>query len=607
MALRTSIYARYSSDLQSEASIEDQIRLCSERAAAENWQVVNCYADAGISGASLMRSGIQSLLQAALNGEFDILLTEALDRLSRDQEDIAGIYKRMEFAGAKIITLSEGLISSLHIGLKGTMNAMFLKDLADKTRRGLRGRVENGKSGGGLSYGYKVVKHLNAQGEAIKGEREIDYGQAAVIERIFKTYANDNMSPKAIADMLNKEGIPCPSGAAWGQSTINGNRQRGTGILNNQLYIGELIWNRQRYIKDPSSGRRVPRFNPESQWIRQSVPNLRIISDELWQAAKVRQAQLDKHKGNLVACKRPQYLLSGLLVCGACGGGYSKINSERYGCSTARNKGTSVCANKKTIQRSILEGKVLHALENHLMQNELIDVFCAQYAKHMNALRAAQNAQATKQRAEQQKLIKEKENIIQAIKDGIPAAVVKDELSRIAARQEELDLLIEAHEDEPRSLIHPAMAGRYQEQIKALCEALEKHSDAQAQEHVRGLIEKIVLTPQGEHEDLKIDLYGDLAGILSLSTGATTMKDMAHNAKRLKTLIANDNQYFEPSSKLVAGAGYQRYLPLVTALGIETKQPTSSALLSYPEGVRANAGCEVYPYKSLFIKEGAGK
>ena len=137
MTKRVSIYARYSSDLQSDASIEDQIRLCTEKANASSWEIRNSYTDAAISGASLLRPGIQSLMIAAMNGEFDILLCEALDRLSRDQEDIAGLYKRMEFAGVKIFTLSEGEISSLHIGLKGTMNAMFLKDLADKTRRGL--------------------------------------------------------------------------------------------------------------------------------------------------------------------------------------------------------------------------------------------------------------------------------------------------------------------------------------------------------------------------------------------------------------------------------------------------------------------------------------
>ncbi len=286
--LRACIYARYSSDLQSDASIEDQIRLASEKAKAEGWKLGNCYSDAGISGASLMRPGIQSLLTAAMNGEFDILICEALDRLSRDQEDIAGIYKRMEFAGVKIITLSEGEISTIHIGIKGTMNAMFLKDLADKTRRGLRGRVEKGKSGGGIAYGYKVVKQFNSEGEAIRGDREIDESQAKIVQRIFEEYALKNKSPKAIADALNKDGIPAPSGKAWGQSTINGNRRRGTGILNNHLYIGELIWNRQRFIKDPATGKRVTRLNDEAEWIRQDIPELRIIDQKLWEAAKSR-------------------------------------------------------------------------------------------------------------------------------------------------------------------------------------------------------------------------------------------------------------------------------------------------------------------------------
>ena len=231
MIQRVAIYARYSSDLQSASSIEDQIRLCSEKADSQGWQIENCYTDAGVSGASLLRPGIQGLMQAAMNGEFDILLAEAMDRLSRDQEDIAGLFKRMEFAGIKIFTLSEGELSSLHIGLKGTMNAMFLKDLADKTRRGLRGRIEKGKSGGGLAYGYQVKKLFDVHGEAIKGDREIDESQAEIIRRIFHEYAHHNKFPKAIVAILNKEGIPCPSGKSWGQSTINGNRKRGTGIL----------------------------------------------------------------------------------------------------------------------------------------------------------------------------------------------------------------------------------------------------------------------------------------------------------------------------------------------------------------------------------------
>ena len=100
-------------------------------------------------------------MRDALNRRFDVVLAESLDRFSRDQEDTAGLFKRLTFAGVNIVTLAEGDITHLHIGFKGTMNALFLKDLAEKTHRGLRGRIEDGKSAGGLCYGYRVVKALN--------------------------------------------------------------------------------------------------------------------------------------------------------------------------------------------------------------------------------------------------------------------------------------------------------------------------------------------------------------------------------------------------------------------------------------------------------------
>ena len=168
--IKATLYARYSSDLQNDHSIEDQFQSCGDFATSKNWNIVNRYSDAGKSGASMGRPGIQMLLQDARDSKFDVVITEAIDRLSRDQEDIAGIYKRLEFTGIRIITLSEGEISTLHIGLKGTMNAIHLKDLADKTRRGLRGRVRKGKSGGGLPYGYRVVRRFDPQGDAIRGD-----------------------------------------------------------------------------------------------------------------------------------------------------------------------------------------------------------------------------------------------------------------------------------------------------------------------------------------------------------------------------------------------------------------------------------------------------
>ncbi|CAM4049166.1 recombinase family protein [Paracoccus yeei] len=339
---RVALYARYSSDNQRDASIEDQFRICREQAKRDGLKVVGTYKDAGISGSSMiLRPGIQMLLQDAQAGQFDMVLAEALDRISRDQADVATLFKHLKFAGVPIVTLAEGEISELHVGLKGTMNALFLKDLAAKTHRGLRGRVEDGKSGGGLCYGYKVVKQLDARGDPIRGNREIDEAEANVVRRILRDYA-EGISPRVIAKTLNEEGVPGPEGRLWNDTTIHGHVKRGTGILNNELYIGRLIWNRLRYLKDPSTGKRVSRLNPESEWIVKDVPELRIVDEDLWQAVKARQADNSAryakvaegvrahHKKNrLNGTHRPKTLLSGLIFCGCCGGPFSIRGSDR--------------------------------------------------------------------------------------------------------------------------------------------------------------------------------------------------------------------------------------------------------------------------------------
>lgn len=143
------------------------------------------------------------------------------------------------FAGVNIVTLAEGDITHLHIGFKGTMNALFLKDLAEKTHRGLRGRIEDGKSAGGLCYSYRVVKALNG-GTVTTGEREIELAEAGIVERMFREFVA-GVSPKQIAKNLNRAGVPGPFGGAWSPSTIYGNAKRGTGILNNELYVGRLV------------------------------------------------------------------------------------------------------------------------------------------------------------------------------------------------------------------------------------------------------------------------------------------------------------------------------------------------------------------------------
>src|SRR4051812_34827492 len=238
-------------------------------------------------GAGALRPAYQGLLEDARGGAFEVVVAEALDRLSRDQEDVAGLLKRLRFAGVRLFTLAEGEIGELHVGLKGTMNALFLKDLADKTRRGLSGRIREGRSAGGLCYGYDVVHQTGARGEPIRGGRRIKEAEAAIARRIFTLFGR-GQSPRAIARTLNAEGVPGPGGRPWGDTTIRGHHERGTGILRNELYIGRLVWNRLRYVKDPVSGKRRSRLNPPSAWLVEAVPDLRIVDDCLWEAVQQR-------------------------------------------------------------------------------------------------------------------------------------------------------------------------------------------------------------------------------------------------------------------------------------------------------------------------------
>jgi site-specific DNA recombinase len=543
---RVVIYARYSSDQQRDASIEDQIRMCRARIEREGWTFLQTYADHAISGAIRLRPGYQKLLGDARAGAFDVVIAEALDRLSRDQEDTAALYKQLSFSDVKLITLTEGEISELQVGFKGTMNSLFLKDLAQKTRRGLEGRVRQGKSGGGIAYGYDVVTEHDSRGEPIRGGRKINEDQAAIVRRILTDYAN-GAAPRAIAIKLNREGMPGPAGAEWGPSTINGNATRGTGILNNELYIGRLVWNRLRYIKDPKTGKRVSRLNPPALLVTEDVPALRIITDELWARVKDRQASL-AHVGAVEPTEkqfwekqRPRYLVTGLAKCGSCGSSYVKISANLFGCAAARDRGT--CSNRLNIRHDILETAILNGLKTHLMAPEIFEVFCAEFHREVNRLRMTENAGIEGKRVDLDKIGRRTAKIVAMITDDdAPVRALKQELVALEARQLELEQAI-AGTSAPQPLIHPKLASVYRDRVAALHEALnDLDTRAEAFDTIRSLIDEIRLVP--EDGKLRIDLYGELAGILAIS--ADSRKPAGLSTDGLSEQIM-----------MVAGAGFE--------------------------------------------------
>ncbi len=188
-------------------------------------------------------------------------------------------------------------LDEFFVGLKGTMNALFLKDLADKTRRGQRGRVEKGRIPGGKSYGYNIVHSLKDNGQVERGQRTINEPEASVVRRICSEYVAGN-SPRKIAASLNAEMTPSPRGSQWNASTINGNQKRRNGILNNELYLGRITYNRQRFVKDPDTGKRRSRPNPQKLWVITHVPELQIIEQDIWDKTQSLKQRYFSHRGN---------------------------------------------------------------------------------------------------------------------------------------------------------------------------------------------------------------------------------------------------------------------------------------------------------------------
>ena len=527
---RAALYARYSSDQQLAASIDDQFQVCREHAERSGWTVAGGYRDAVASGASMIfRPGLQALIEDARRGSFDVVVAVALDRVSRDQADVAALYKHLQLAGVMIVTLAEGEISELHVGLKGTMDALYLKDLAAKTHRALRGRVEQGRSGGGLCYGYDVVKAADDAGEPVRRARTINEAEAAIVRRVFRDFAT-GVSPRAIAQRLNDEGVPGPSGKLWNDSAIRGHAKRGTGLVNNELYIGRLIWNRLRYVKNAETGKRVSRLNPPEAWIVKEVPELRIVDDALWQAVKARQGEITERYATVIeavrsthanrpgGARRPRHPLSGLLECGVCGGPCAMRGQDRYGCSNHVMNGS--CANSRGIRRTVLEERVLAGLRERLMAPEAAAEAIRARAEETNRLNRERRAAGEADRRELAAVKKKKmATMIGVIKDGGGVRGMVDRLRKLQVRQDELEARLAAA---PVTVpdVHPNVTDIYCRKVERLAAALEDAGERdEAAAAVRGLIERIVLTPGEKRGEMHVALHGDCGTALGWAGG----------------------------------------------------------------------------------------
>ncbi len=458
------------------------------------------------------RPGLSHLMQEAEKGTFDVLISESPDRVSRDIADLAHIHKTLKFRNVEMNCVNGGVMDTMQIGMYGVVGQMQREEGAKKVKRGMVGVVRSGRSAGGKAYGYEPVPGK-------PGELRIVPEEARIIVRIFKQYAGGT-SPRTIAGALNDEAITPPRGQKWNASTINGNGTRGYGILRNPIYDGRMIWNRVRMVKDPSTGRRVSRANDASEYETIDVPHLRIVDDWLFQKVQERKAATSgDHKMMQPRSKR---LLSGILRCGACGGGMVIVGPDRGGnriqCSTFRESGT--CDNRRRFYIERIEEQVIDSLRMAFADTSVIEAYVKAYEEELKR----QRGDAFRSRSSAQKALNEAKDGIRKIVERIAKGLIEDDeaaplLAQLREDRNKHQAILDSVE-EPANVIElqPKALVRFKENIESLAKVLRSSDGSvpsELGETFRQLVAAVVVEPTAAGEAYSVSLKAYLSSLMS--------------------------------------------------------------------------------------------
>ncbi|WP_411340354.1 recombinase family protein [Sphingopyxis sp. J-6] len=521
--MRTLIYARFSSTLQNSRSIDDQVAVCRARCEAEGWEILGVYPDYAIGGGAgfdeSQRPQMAALLARVDQGGIEQVLADTTSRIARNLGDATQIRERINFAGARLFTLADGEVDALRGGIKGVIDEHQRKENAHNIRRGQRGRAQQGFAPAGKAYGYALDNRIDeATGRALRGRRRIDPEQAAVIRRIFAEYAAGR-SARQIAESLNADRVAPPSGKYWAVNTINGSNKRGDGILRNRLYKGEMVVGRTRKVVDPVTRKVRIRAQPESEWQVSAVPDLRIVDEDIWQAAQAQRMTLSAMP--VRATVRPVRLLSGRVRCGACGGTVVIIQRNRWGCRSTREHGDSVCTMRRTVSNEELEARVMTGLTTKLLHPDVV-------AEHVRTVRS-DYARAAREASDREAGLRSRvadaekriANLIAAIESGAGEfADIRQALAKATAERDDLRAGLAEIDSENVIALHPTIADDYRRMVADLSAVLATPEGAiDLAPVLRNLIDHVTIRPGSGKKDVEIELVGRLANLVAMARG----------------------------------------------------------------------------------------
>lgn len=456
--MRVAVYARFSSDMQRATSIDDQVASCRRYAKERGWTVLEdrIYADAAASGASIEgRPGLQALLRASalLPTPFDVVLVDDSSRVARDLPDALRVLQRLRFLGARVIYASQGIDSDAEqaetlITVHGLVDALYLRELAQKTRRGIVGQLERGFATGSKTFGYRTEPVSRPGGSEILGKRiVVAEDEAATVRQVFAWYA-DGVGVPSIVERLNQAGIRAPRGnRVWQPGRVRW-------ILKNERYRGRVTYGKTVAKREPGTRRKVMQLRPPEEWRVADHPELRIIPEDLWERVQARRARVAEVFGvsraqplvrGRSAALYSRHLFSGFMTCSVCGGPVAVVTggygSPRYGCTHSWSRGRAVCDNRLTIRAKVADPLLLAGLQRELRRPETVRRLADMVARELARMLEDRPHNLDRARAERKAVAQKVANLAEAVAEGGPMPTL---LQALARHESELRRLEEA-------------------------------------------------------------------------------------------------------------------------------------------------------------------
>lgn len=444
------IYARYSSERQTEQSIEGQLRECYEFAKSENITIIGEYIDRAISGTTDHRPDFQRMIADSRSKTFQAVIVYKLDRFARNRYDSAVYKAKLKENGVKVLSAKEHITDSpegiILEGLLEAMNEYYSAELSQKIKRGMRENVLKGKTtGGNVALGYRIGADKRL---------EIDEAGAALVRHIFQEYDSGKTFTE-ISNALNAAGYLTSRGKPFKGSTLSR-------ILSNRKYIGEY----------------------EVAGVVEHSECPAIVDQELFQRV---QKRLQEHRVRY-RHRNPQhdYLLTGTLICSECGGHLSGISGtsktgERHYYYTCKACGSRLRAEE-------LENTVVETILEFLTEQN-----CAEIAKKAYDLYEAErqnNPELDAAKKELQATEKKLQNAVNAILSGFSSEALKDTMYQLERRKTDLEVEIRRLSIKT-PVLQPEQFAYFMQQFRTF-----QYGDHDRRKLLETLVHQVILYPE---------------------------------------------------------------------------------------------------------------